>query len=208
MYHNRWLQSDDDAPSSKKKRQSWHLSYIMRHFVDRVWFHHTKAPSAYSPRHLQNWRTNNKRLACTFTGHAGTVYCLQFDDEKLVTGSTDATIKVWDLKGQVRHSLTGHTARIRCLRYNDTMLASGSVVRPCTCMSARRLTPVPQDHSIKLWNLADLTLVRTLTGHTKYVYCVQFVDNMLVTGSGGAHRSLHTSSASHSPRPHSEDVGP
>lgn len=38
MYHNRWLQADDDAPSSKKKRQSWHLSYIMRHFVDRVRF--------------------------------------------------------------------------------------------------------------------------------------------------------------------------
>lgn len=53
-----------------------------------------------------------------------------------MTGSTDATIKVWDLKGQVRHSLTGHTARIRCLRYNDTMLASGSVVRPCTCTRA------------------------------------------------------------------------
>lgn len=136
MYHNRWLQADDDAPSSKKKRQSWHLSYIMRHFVDRVRFPHTLAQSAYSPRYLQNWRTNNKRLACTFTGHAGTVYCLQFDDEKLVTGSTDATIKVWDLKGQVRHSLTGHTARIRCLRYNDTMLASGSVVRPCTCTRA------------------------------------------------------------------------
>lgn len=62
----------------------------------------------------------------------------------------------------------------------------------------RWLTPGLQDHSIKLWNLSDLKLVRTLTGHTKYVYCVQFVDNMLVTGSGGARRSLAISSASHS----------
>ena len=36
MYQHRWAQDGDEMPSSKKKRQSWHLAYVMRHFVDNV----------------------------------------------------------------------------------------------------------------------------------------------------------------------------
>jgi len=32
----------------------------------------------------------------TFEGHTGTVYCLQFDSQKLISGGTDAVIRIWD----------------------------------------------------------------------------------------------------------------
>lgn len=41
----------------------------------------------------KQWRSNNLSQT-TITGHAGTVWTLAFDDEKLVTGSFDKTVKV------------------------------------------------------------------------------------------------------------------
>ncbi len=106
----------------------------------------------------QNWKSGRNALSTVYTGHQGTVYCLQFDDEKLVTGSTDSVIKMWNhsgtrrpspgcssapgltlaLQGVCTRTLTGHDARIRCLRFTDTHLASGSVV----CAVLRAVLPV------------------------------------------------------------------
>jgi hypothetical protein len=36
MYASRWIAPGEEMPSSKRKRQNWHLSYVTRHFVDRV----------------------------------------------------------------------------------------------------------------------------------------------------------------------------
>ena len=47
-------------------------------------------------------------IACrvTMTGHEDTVRCLQVDDEKVVSGSYDKTLKVWDIRtGHCRHTL-------------------------------------------------------------------------------------------------------
>ena len=61
-------------------------------------------PGRYPDEHWKNyfarrylaskqWKANNLSQT-TITGHAGTVWTLGFDDEKLVTGSFDKTIKV------------------------------------------------------------------------------------------------------------------
>jgi hypothetical protein len=49
----------------------------------------------FTRRYLANqqWKANNLSQT-TITGHAGTVWTLAFDNEKLVTGSFDKTIKV------------------------------------------------------------------------------------------------------------------
>lgn len=47
-------------------------------------------------------------IACrvTMTGHTDTVRCLQVDDEKVVSGSYDKSLKVWGIRtGQCRHTL-------------------------------------------------------------------------------------------------------
>lgn len=39
-------------------------------------------------------------------GHRDTVRCLQVDDDKVISGSYDMTLKVWDLRtGQCRKTL-------------------------------------------------------------------------------------------------------
>lgn len=42
------------------------------------------------------WRKATPK-AVYFNGHTDSVYCCQFDEEKLITGSRDRTIRVWDM---------------------------------------------------------------------------------------------------------------
>lgn len=59
----------------------------------------------------------------TLVGHAGTVRCLHLLGNRLVSGSTDSTIKVWDLSVQEQWSsiackvtMIGHTDTVRCVQ--------------------------------------------------------------------------------------------
>lgn len=57
------------------------------------------------------------------------ITCLQFDNNKLVTGSSDAKIKVWDVKEATEmYSLPPEDKNVgwvRCLQFDEDMLISG-----------------------------------------------------------------------------------
>lgn len=143
--------------------------------------------------------TNWKYGRCstkTFRGHTNGVMCLQFCDNILVTGSYDATIKVWDIEtGHEVRTLTGHLKGIRCLQFDDTKLISGSLDetlrvwnwRTGECLSTYRghdgaviglhfngdlLVSASVDKTIKIWNFRDKTIF-TLRGHTDWVNAVR-----------------------------------
>lgn len=62
-----------------------------------------------------------------FKGHTDSVYCLQFDQRKIISGSRDRTIRIWDVaSGQQTKVLTGHQGSVLCLRYDDKHLITGS----------------------------------------------------------------------------------
>ena len=47
------------------------------------------------------------------------VYCLEFDSSKIITGSRDRTIKVWSLKtGQCLATFAGHNGSVLCLKFD------------------------------------------------------------------------------------------
>lgn len=59
----------------------------------------------------------------TLVGHSGTVRCLHLMGNRLVSGSTDQTLKVWDLSVQDEWSsiackvtMVGHTDTVRCVQ--------------------------------------------------------------------------------------------
>jgi F-box/WD-40 domain protein MET30 len=113
-----------------------------------------------------NWkygRYSTKELK----GHSNGVMCLQFDDQILMTGSYDATVKIWDITtGQEIRTLTGHTQGIRCLQFDDTKLITGSL-----------------DNTMKVWNWRTGQLIRTLTGHSHGVIGLHMADKLLASGS-------------------------
>ena len=67
----------------------------------------------------------------TFEGHSGGISCVQFDGSRIVSGSHDKTIRVWNIKTNSKWSgltLTGHSGEVRCLHLESggNRLVSGS----------------------------------------------------------------------------------
>lgn len=68
---------------------------------------HVSWKSLYKTRHEleKRWVSGNVKPR-SLLGHTDRVYCVYFDDDKIVTGSSDWTIKVWDYKtGNLLRSL-------------------------------------------------------------------------------------------------------
>jgi F-box and WD-40 domain protein 1/11 len=51
-------------------------------------------------------------------GHADSVYCLEFDSKRIISGSRDQTIKVWDIQtGHCLATFRGHHGSVLCLKF-------------------------------------------------------------------------------------------
>ena len=116
-----------------------------------------------------NWRTGRHRLQkinCRSENSKG-VYCLQYDDQKIVSGLRDNTIKIWD-RGSLECSeiLTGHTGSVLCLQYDDKVIISGS-----------------SDSTVRVWDISTGGMVNTLIHHCEAVLHLRFNNGMMVTCS-------------------------
>jgi F-box/WD-40 domain protein MET30 len=102
-----------------------------------------------------------------FKGHTNGVMCLQFDENILITGSYDTTVKVWDINtGEELRTLSGHTSGIRCLQFDDRKLMTGSL-----------------DHTLKLWDWKTGTCLRTFAAHDEGIITLHFTETYVATGS-------------------------
>jgi len=91
-------------------------------------------------------------LTTTLSGHSSTVRALALlPDGRVISGSDDNTLKLWDLKSQsCVATLTGHSGSVNAL----TLLPDGRVVSSSG------------DNTLKLWDLKSQRCVATLTGHS------------------------------------------
>lgn len=101
---------------------------------------------------------NPKHIA--FRAHDNhVVTCLQFDTDKILTGSDDANINVYDTKtGALRTTLEGHEGGVWALEYYGNTLVSGST-----------------DRSVRVWDIEKARCTQTFHGHTSTVRCLQIV---------------------------------
>jgi F-box and WD-40 domain protein CDC4 len=87
------------------------------------------------------------------------VTCLQFDSDKILTGSDDANINVYDTKtGALRATLEGHEGGVWALEYYGNTLVSGST-----------------DRSVRVWDIERARCTQVFHGHTSTVRCLQIV---------------------------------
>lgn len=76
---------------------------------------------------------------------------------RVVSGSRDATLRVWDVnRGRCLHILVGHLAAVRCVQYDGKLVVSGAY-----------------DYTVKVWNPERQECLHTLQGHTNRVYSLQ-----------------------------------
>jgi WD40 repeat protein len=88
---------------------------------------------------IKEWsRTNNEyKLIKEYKGHGsngvnlersprGSVVCLQFDAHRIVSGSNDTTLRVWNREtGHCEQIITGHDRTVRCLEFKNHTCFSG-----------------------------------------------------------------------------------
>jgi len=163
-----------------------------------------------------NWRCgkhNLQRINCRSENSKG-VYCLQYDDNKIVSGLRDNTIKMWDRNTlqQSQRVLTGHTGSVLCLQYDDKVIISGSsdstvrvwdvesgemvntLIHHCEAvlhLSFRfyngMMVTCSKDRSIAVWDMVsptEINLRRVLVGHRAAVNVVDFDEKYIVSASG------------------------
>lgn len=118
-------------------------------------------------------RAKKRRRSCSFKKHtlllehSDAVSALAVIKDKLVSGSWDTNIKVWDPQSWTsERTLSDHTGTVRCFAACADRLLSGS-----------------DDGSIKVWNPETWSLVRTLDDHGDAVNAVIECAGRLASGS-------------------------
>ena len=117
--------------------------YMRHHIIRKTWM-----ADDISPRHIA-FRAHQRHV----------VTCLQFDADKILTGSDDANINVYDTKtGRLRSKLEGHEGGVWALQYEGNVLVSGST-----------------DRTVRVWDIAKGRCTQIFQGHTSTVRCLQIL---------------------------------
>ncbi|KAL5014674.1 hypothetical protein ScPMuIL_008944 [Solemya velum] len=175
-----WHQIADEASFWRRFccQQKWRLSKAAEH--KQVISHMSEGSIQWKKVFAERYRLWHNWLMgrCTvrtFEGHNQGISCVQFDDTRIVSGSHDKTIKVWNIRTNAQWSvqtLVGHSGTVRCLHLEGNRLVSGST-----------------DKSIKVWDLStqeswsSIACKVTMLGHTDTVRCLQVDDEKVISGS-------------------------
>ncbi|KAF2401011.1 WD40 repeat-like protein [Trichodelitschia bisporula] len=92
------------------------------------------------------------------------VTCLQFDKDKILTGSDDTKINVYSTStGKLLRTLVGHDGGVWALQYDGNTLVSGST-----------------DRSVRVWDINTGECTQVFHGHTSTVRCLVIVKPTVV----------------------------
>ncbi|KAL5045622.1 hypothetical protein BDW71DRAFT_183572 [Aspergillus fruticulosus] len=136
--------------------QDWKQLYLIRRALESRW-------------------KEGKAAAIYLQGHTDSVYCAQFDEDKIITGSRDRTIRVWDARypwscrkiigpapGGVTNNGSLHDPEQQALGSSPFLTIRPPPASPAEIVS---LHEKPSDY------------------HSASVLCLQFDDEIMVTGS-------------------------
>lgn len=135
------------------------------------------SPSPYKKMFLRkhkialNWRYGPTNAHKVLKGHDDYVItCLQFGNNRIVSGSDDHTLKVWSaVTGKCLRTLVGHTGGVWASQMEGNLIVSGST-----------------DRTLKVWNADTGQCIHTLYGHTSTVRCMDIHGKVAVSGSRDA----------------------
>lgn len=112
----------------------------------------------------KNWLLGRYKRT-SFPGHGlNVVTCLQFDTEKIVSGSDDHTIHIYSTEhGEIEKRLIGHEGGVWALQYSGNVLVSGST-----------------DRTVRIWDMRSGLCTHVFDGHTSTVRCLLILNPTLL----------------------------
>ncbi|CAH8627336.1 unnamed protein product [Dicrocoelium dendriticum] len=144
-------------------------------------------------------------------GHTGSVLCLQYIGNLLISGSSDTTVRLWDLSmGRCLNVINHHAEAVLHLRFRNNVLVTCSKDRSIAVWDMgpwprdvqlrqvlvghraavnvvdfddKYIVSASGDRTIKVWCTDTCAYVRTLTGHRRGIACLQYRDRLVVSGS-------------------------
>ncbi|XP_055112281.2 F-box/WD repeat-containing protein 10 isoform X3 [Symphalangus syndactylus] len=115
---------------------------------------------------IRYWDLKSGACIRIFSGHRGTITCMDLCKNRLVSGGRDCQVKVWDVDTGKCLKTFRHKDPILATRINDTYIVS-------SC----------ERGVVKVWHIAMAQLVKTLNGHEGAVKCLFFDQWHLLSGS-------------------------
>ncbi|CAG4984006.1 unnamed protein product [Parnassius apollo] len=131
----------------------WKATYKRQCIIENNWLHK---------------QVNNPIIMRCQNNHV--ITCLQFYENRILTGSYDTTLKVWcAITGKCLHTLEGHFGSVMSCQMDGELVISGST-----------------DCTLRIWNAKTGECLQVLTGHTGTVRCMHLYQNRVVSGSRDA----------------------
>lgn len=120
----------------------------------------------------QRW-IDGHAAAIYLEGHTDSVYCVQFDENKILTGSRDRTVRIWDARTYECIKVLGVPSR-----------AAGSALPPLPAdVADRGQKPFAKVFSSQSVVEPERTATWLFMYHNGSILCLQYDDNIMVTGS-------------------------
>jgi guanine nucleotide-binding protein subunit beta-2-like 1 protein len=136
------------------------------------------ALSASWDSELRLWDIATGKTTRRFVGHEKDVLSVAFstDNRQIVSGSRDATIRLWNTLGECKYTISGdsegHTEWVSCVRFSPSQ-------------SVPLIVSSGWDRLVKVWNLTNCKLRNDLVGHTGYLNTVCVSPDGSLAASGG-----------------------
>lgn len=138
----------------------WHSLYKSRHELDRRW-------------------ASGEATVTRISGHSDSVYCLEFDSKRIITGSRDRSIKVWSIEtGKLLATFRGHAGSVLCLKFDKDWDVSDP-------NATGFMVTGSSDYSVMVWELtaggAKAEIKAVLNGHTGGVLDLRIDNEYIVS---------------------------
>ena len=155
---------------------------------------------------LRIWDVGTRKTAVTLTGHTGSVLtvAISADGQRIASGSLDNIIKLWDfpkVEGPPETAIAGEPAASETAKTKegekkdaakpaatatDLKGHSSHVYGVCFSPDGKLLASVSADKTVRLWNVAEKKLLKTIVTQDEPVYGVAFSpDGKTVLTAGG-----------------------
>ncbi|KAL5624160.1 hypothetical protein BROUX41_004220 [Berkeleyomyces rouxiae] len=133
-----------------------------------------------------NWKTGVANSSVLLHGHTDSIYCLQSDEDKIITGSRDRTIRIWDMRTYKCTMVIGPPAVLSgpSVHFDD----KGNMVHYVTGV---------HDENQMRHSLPEL--VSYPIYHDASILCLQYDDDILITGSSDSHCIIHDAKNNYQP---------